>query len=105
MSSQVFIFKFTMASPVKIILHFLNKSQSEHVLQIHGHLINLRGIKLFNVSQNADIVVLDKVDGHAAASKSSAATNAVNVQLSRVWQIIVNDQSDLRYVDAASKPH
>ena len=37
-------------------------------LTVHGHLINLRAVILFNVTQNTNVIVLDKIDGYSLSS-------------------------------------
>ncbi|MPC24785.1 hypothetical protein E2C01_017879 [Portunus trituberculatus] len=43
-----------------------------------------------------DVVILDKVDGHTLAAKPSRTANAVNVQLTVIGEVIVDDQRDLK---------
>lgn len=42
---------------------------------VHGHLINLSGVVLLNVSQDSDVIILHKVDGHALTSITARPTN------------------------------
>ena len=37
-------------------------------LTVHGHLVDLGGVVLLNVPQDADVVILHKVDGHPLAA-------------------------------------
>ena len=68
---------------------------------IHEQFVNLRGVVLFNVPQNPDIIVLDKVNGHTFTSESSGSTNAVNVQFTIIGQIVVDNQGNLLHVNTA----
>lgn len=43
----------------------------EHVGDVHGHLVNLRGVVLLDVSEDAHVVRLDEVDRYTLASESS----------------------------------
>lgn len=79
----------------------LQKVKLNKIRHIHGHLVNLRGIVLLNVSQDSDVVGLDKVDGNTLATKAARATDPVNVQLTVVWQVVVDDEWDLLHVDAS----
>ena len=56
------------------------------------HFINLCGVELLNVSEDPDVVISDKVDGDTLPAKSTRSPNAVDVQLTRIWEIIVDDQ-------------
>lgn len=97
-------------------------------LTVHGHLVDLGGVVLLDVPQDADVVVLHKVDGDAfPAVPARAADSAeqegrgngatvggappaprpvgslpVYVELSVVGQVIVNDQRHLRHIQASS---
>lgn len=63
------------------LLVYNNQRNTEQVYQyrcktsqtptVHWHLINLGGVVLLNVSENSDVVRLDKVDCHTLASEAS----------------------------------
>eukprot|EP00966_Prymnesium_polylepis_P299398 6918564-Prymnesium_polylepis.2 len=65
---------------------------SDEIGDIHRHLVNLGGVVLLNVAQDADVVRFDKVDRHALAAEAARAADAVDVQLAVVGQIVANDQ-------------
>mmetsp|Transcript_13433 Transcript_13433/g.34256 ORF Transcript_13433/g.34256 Transcript_13433/m.34256 type:complete len:324 (-) Transcript_13433:313-1284(-) len=71
---------------------------SDQIRHVHGHFVNLSGVKLFNVSENADVVVLHEVDCNTLAPKSTRPTNSVNVKLSVVGKVIVDDKGHLRHI-------
>lgn len=104
-------------------------------LTIHGHLVDLGGVVLLDVPQDADVVVLHEVDGHplaAVAARPPDSSRAeqtvsedragkapvsppgrqtprsppvpVDVQLSVVGQVVVNDEGHLRDVQPPG-PH
>jgi hypothetical protein len=52
----------------------------QQTLTIHGHLIDLRRVVLFNVAQNADVVSFDKIDRHTFAAVTTRATNSKNLK-------------------------
>ena len=56
-----------------------HETDLEHT--VHGHLIDLRRVVLLNVTQNANVVGLDKVDGHTLAAETSRATDAARRSL------------------------
>lgn len=96
-------------------------------LQKNYHLINLCTVVLLDVSEDADVIVPHKVDGHTLrsmqfpqngrlhcrcssiilgvsvmgleftnlATESAGAADTVNVQLTIVWQIVIDNQGDL----------
>mmetsp|Transcript_95161 Transcript_95161/g.198964 ORF Transcript_95161/g.198964 Transcript_95161/m.198964 type:complete len:436 (-) Transcript_95161:34-1341(-) len=70
-------------------------TRSDQIGNVHWHLINLRGVELFNVAQDSDVVALHEVDGHTLAAESAGSTNAVNVELSVVGQVVADDQGHL----------
>uniref|UniRef100_A0A8W7PPN0 Uncharacterized protein n=1 Tax=Anopheles coluzzii TaxID=1518534 RepID=A0A8W7PPN0_ANOCL len=61
----------------------------------------LRGVVLFNVSQNSDVVRFDKVNSNTLTPESTRTTDAMDVQLTVVRQIVVDDQRHLLHVDTA----
>ena len=44
-------------------------------LTVHGHLVYLCAVILLNVTQDAYVIVLSEVDGHAFASITTRASN------------------------------
>jgi len=45
-------------------------------LTVHGHLIDLCTVILLNVSQDTDVIILHKVDGHTSSAVSTRPTNS-----------------------------
>merc|ERR1719233_1515004 len=76
----------------------------DQVSHIHGHFIDLCGVVLLNVSQNSDVIILHEVDGNTLPAKSTRSTDPVDVQLSVVGQVIVDDEGHLLHVNTSS-PH
>ena len=56
------------------------------------HFVNLCGVKLLNVPQNSDIVITNKIDGYTLPAVSTRSANSVDVQLTRIWKVIIDDQ-------------
>lgn len=75
---------------------------SDKISNVHGHLVDLGGVVLLDVPQDADVVVLHKVDGDAFPAVPARAADSVDVELSVVGQVIVNDQRHLRHIQASS---
>ncbi len=73
-------------------------------LTVHGHFVNLCRIVLFNVPENPDVVALHKVNRHTLTTETTRTADSVDVQLTIVGQIVVNNQRDLLNVDA-SRPN
>lgn len=42
-----------------------------HTHTIHGHLVDLRGVVLFNVAEGVDVISGHKVDRHTLAAEAS----------------------------------
>merc|ERR1711973_759757 len=68
---------------------------------VHRHFIDLSGVVLLNVSEDSDVVVLDKVDGDTLSAETTRPTDPVDVQLTVVRQVVVDDQRHLLDVDAS----
>ncbi len=45
------------------------------LLTVHGHLIDLCGVVLLNITQDTDVVILHKVDGHTFPAVTTRSTN------------------------------
>lgn len=60
------------------------------------HLINLGGVVLLNIPEDADVIAAHKVDGNTLATVPPGAANAVDVQLTVVGQVVVDHQGHLR---------
>lgn len=108
--------------------HSSSPREEGGALTVHGHLVDLGGVVLLDVPQDADVVVLHKVDGDAfpavparAADSAEARGNGatvgrvlqpqgpvgrpslpVDVEFSVVGQVVVNDQRHLRHIQASS---
>lgn len=46
-------------------------SSSDQISNIHGHLVDLRGVVLLNVPQDAYVIILHKINGHTLATVST----------------------------------
>lgn len=53
------------------------------VRTIHGHLVDLGGVVLLNVSQDPDVIILHKVDGHTLTTIATRPANPEGGQRSR----------------------
>lgn len=57
----------------------LNEPKQEHPLDqigdVHWHLVDLCAVVLFNIAENLDVVLSDKVDGNTLATETSRTTN------------------------------
>lgn len=70
----------------------LERNPSYQIGYVHRHLVDLRGIVLLDVPQDSDVVGLDEVDGDTLATKTTRSTDAMDVQLTIVGQIVVDDE-------------
>lgn len=55
---------------------------SEQILDSNRHLIDLRGVVLLNVAEDADVFNCDKVDGHSLAAKAASPSDSMDVVFS-----------------------
>jgi hypothetical protein len=70
---------------------------------IHWHLIDLGGVELLDVAQQANVLVLDKVDGNTLAAKTTRTANAMDVRFTVDGQVIVDDQRHLLHINTTGK--
>lgn len=96
----------------KIISHLFNSSHltsSSFVFYLNkignilGHLVDLGVVEGLNVVQGSLVLVGHEIDGHTFTTESTTTTDSVNVVLTIVGQIVVDDQRDLLYVDTTSQ--
>merc|ERR1719447_1963927 len=71
---------------------------SNEISDVHGHFIDLGTVVLFNIPQHSDIITLDEVDGHTLPSVPPGPPYSMDVQLSVVGEVVVDDQGHLRDV-------
>ena len=53
-----------------------------YFLTVHGHLVNLSGVVLLNVSEDTDVVVLYKVYGHALSAVAARSPDSSGTEQS-----------------------
>ena len=71
------------------------------ILTVHGHFIDLRGVKLLNVAQNSDVVILHEVNGYTLASKSTRATDPESISMFQVMMgRSINSSPIITYIRA-----
>lgn len=56
-------------------------SVSNQIGHIHGHLVDLCRIILFNIAQDSNVVRFHEVDGDTFASETARTTDSVDIQL------------------------
>ena len=78
------------------ILHALNQ-----ISYIHGHFIDLRRVKLLDISQRLRVFRFQECNRHAFSAVSPGTADSVDVVFPVVWQIVVYDQRDLLDVDTS----
>merc|ERR1719240_1259360 len=76
---------------------------SDHVSDVHRHLLNLSVVVLLNVLHCSNIIICNKIYGYAFAAKTAAAPNAMQIILHVLRQVKVDDQGHLLYIDATSE--
>ena len=58
---------------------------SNQIRHIHGHLVNLRGVVLFNVAQDPDIVILDKVKWPLPSARTGRCARSDECRAPGCW--------------------
>ena len=56
----------------------LSLASLDQISHIHGHLIDLCTVVLFNISKNTNVIRLDKVDGNTLSAKTTRSTDSVD---------------------------
>lgn len=67
----------------------------DEVSNVHGHLLNLGRVELLDLTEHADIVSSDEVDGNTLTTETTTTTDTVNVVLTVGGEIVVDDQGNL----------
>jgi hypothetical protein len=80
-----------------------NRCRLDEVGHIHGHLLDLRAVKLLNLAHHAHILSGNEVDGNSLTTETTATTDAVNVVLAISGEVVVDDQGNLLDIDATGK--
>ena len=75
----------------------------DEVGNVHGHLLDLSTVELFDLAHHANIVLGNEVDGNTLSSEATTTADAMNVVLTVGGQIVVDDQRDLLNIDTTSK--
>lgn len=76
---------------------------SHVVSNVLGHFLNLSGIVAFDFLHHGGIIGDDKVDGNSLPSETTRATNAMEVVLLLLREVVVDDDRDLLDVDTTGK--
>mmetsp|Transcript_4825 Transcript_4825/g.14215 ORF Transcript_4825/g.14215 Transcript_4825/m.14215 type:complete len:290 (-) Transcript_4825:429-1298(-) len=80
----------------------LARGPLDEVSDVHGHLVDLRGVVLLDVPEDADVLRLDEVHRHALATEAAGAADAVDVELAIVWEVVADHKRHLLHVKAAA---
>ena len=65
------------------------------ICDVHGHLIDLRRVKLLNVSEDTNVVILDEVDRDTFPPEATRPPNTVDIQLTVIGQVVRDDKRHL----------
>lgn len=84
-------------------MELANDSLSHVVSNVLGHLLNLSRVVTFDFLHHGGIVGDDKVDGNSLPSETTRATNAMEVVLLLLREVVVDDNGDLLDVNTTSK--
>ena len=72
--------------------------KSKEIGDVHWHLFDRRVVKLLNVLKSSFVLFCDKVDGGSFTSKSTTATDTMDVVFAVRRQVIVDDQRHLLHI-------
>jgi len=67
--------------PPPVIPRSTTPRLSDEIGHVHGHLVDLRVVELFDITHHTDVLVGDKVDCHTLTTESSTTTDTMNVVL------------------------
>jgi len=75
----------------------------DEVSNVHGHLLDLGAVELLDLTEHANIVSGDEVDGNTLTTETTTATDTVNVVLTVGGEIVVDDQGNLLDIDTTGQ--
>lgn len=70
---------------------------------VHGHLLDLSAVELFNFTHHTDVISSDEVDSNTLTTETTTTTDAMDVVLTVGREVIVDDQGDLLNVNTTGK--
>src|SRR3954451_18841975 len=71
----------------------------DEVSNVHGHLLDLGAVELLDLTEHANIVGGDEVDGNTLTTETTTTTDTVNVVLAVGGKVVVDDQGNLLDID------
>merc|ERR1740139_1602876 len=74
---------------------------SDQVGDVHRHLFNLCVVKLLDVLHRPHIGICHEIDRDTLPAESSTASDAVQVVLHVLRQVVIDDEGHLLHVDSA----
>lgn len=77
--------------------------RSEQLGYVGRHLHDLGGVESLNLSQGANVVVGNEVDGNTLSTETTTSTDSVDVVLLVAWQVVVDNQGDLLDIDTSGQ--
>ena len=75
----------------------------DEVSNVHGHLLDLGAVELLDLTEHANIVGGDEVDGNTLTTETTTTTDTVNVVLAVGGKIVVDDQGNLLDIDTTGQ--
>lgn len=72
-------------------------------VEIRGHLIDLRVVVILDLLEESGVARQHEVDGGTFLTETTSAADSVNVVLLLLWQLEVDDETDLLDVDSTSE--
>jgi len=81
----------------------VNAGTFSQLVEIGWHLINLRVVMVLDVLQEACILWQNEVDSSSLSSESTGSTDSVDVVLLLNGKLVVDNKTNLLYVDSSGK--
>lgn len=75
----------------------------DEVSNVHGHLLDLGAVELLDLTEHANIVGGDEVDGNTLTTETTTTTDTVNVVLAVGGKVVVDDQGNLLDIDTTGQ--
>jgi hypothetical protein len=73
------------------------------VIEVGRHLLNLSVVMVLDLLNEAGVLGKDEVDGSSLSTETSSSTDSVDVVLLLDGELVVDDETNLLYINTSSK--
>jgi hypothetical protein len=88
---------------ISISFDSLLASGSVEVLKVLRHLFDLSVVVILDLSDELGVLWKNEVDGNSLSSESTGSTNSVDVIFLLLWELVVDDKSNLLDIDTSGE--